>query len=186
MNTMIEPDTRGIDALSGELDDNVAQVQALLFHELMAEMADQFPVAPLSGPDLEFDEQPWKQLPTLEDLEQLWHESPPLDAMLHRLIAGFTDKVDDVPRYVAAQRLLAEYELELRGGRDAAERHDPDRGGSGRNAGRRSAKAAGAGADVPGEPENGDQVGKSRQAGANSNTGRASKVSRRGRAAADS
>lgn len=179
MNTMIEPDTRGIDALSDKLDDSVAQVQAWMFDELMAEMADQFPVAPLYGQDLEFDGQPWLTLPTMADLEQTWLMSPAVDILVQQLAAKLHGAGPDLPKFMATQRDLAAFELRWikeREAEDAAKQHGPDSAGSGETPAVASVEGMGGGRDFPGGPENGGPVGKGRKAAGKANSRRPQKV----------
>lgn len=175
---MIESDTRGIDALSGETDANVAQVQPLLFHQLMEEMADQFPVAPLSGPDLEFDDEPWRQLPTMEDLEGLWLVAPAVDIMIHKLALKVHGEGPDLPKFIATQRDLAAMELQWIREREAenAANQAADIGGPGEAAAVASAAGLGSGRVVPGGSENSGPVGKSRKARGKANSRGASPV----------
>lgn len=178
-----EPDMCGIDALT----DNVPMLPPLLFDQLMAEMADQFPVAPLSGPELEFNDAPWRALPTLEDLEGLWLASPAVEIMLHKLAVAAHGEGPDLPVYMAQQRWLADIEVELRNQREASNADTAadgvDAGAAGTNVTVESAAHGRGGGDFPGGPEDGDPVVPGGKAARNQNPRRSPKVPR-GRSAA--
>ena len=182
MTSVTKTDTRGIDALLGEMDANVAQVQPLLFHKLMAEMADQFPAAPVYGTDLEFDDEPWRRLPTLEDLEQLWLVLPAVEIMLHKLAIKAHGEGPDLPMFLAQQRQLADFEVELRKQREALNADTAadgvDTGAAGTNVTVKSAADGRGGGNLPGGSENGDPVVSGRKAGRNQDPGRSPKVPR--------
>lgn len=155
MNTMIEPDTRGTDALSGKMDDSVAELAPLIWEGIIAELGP-VPEAPQIDP---FDEQPWKLLPTMEDLEELWAQSAPLDQMLHRLAITAHGDGDDLPRYMAAQRELADMELRWKKERDAEDAATADAGRSGEDGPVGAAGASAGGVAVSRRPKNGDTLG---------------------------
>jgi hypothetical protein len=184
MTVMIEPDTRGIDALSGQLDDNL--LEPLLFHQLTAEMGQQLADAPWPQQLPVFDNEPWQQLPTIEQLGYLW-SSPDevLSEMIHHLGIVAHGEGPDLPQFMAAQRQLAEWELELKRAReadDAAGSEAVDDRGSGEDAAVGVAVAGGGGGDFPGGPEDGDSVGEGREAVVGPDTGKAQKVPRKRRA----
>lgn len=180
MTVMIEPDTRGIDALSGKLDDNVASMPTLIWDELVAALGP-VPDAPFLPSELEFDEAPWQELPTLAELETIWSALTPLDSMLHELAVRVHGDGPDLMEYMARQQWLADIELELkRGTQDGdAGAQAVDGAGSGRHGPDGAADPAGGGADLSGKPENGDKVVKSGKAPRDPNSWGAQKVSRR-------
>ena len=175
---MIESDTKGIDALSGQTGDIF--LEPLIFDAMIAELGP-IPDPPHIDP---FDDTPWRALPTIEDLQHLWQESSPLDQLLHGIIGGI--ETDDLPRFLAAQQALADMELQLKKGRLDAETSKP--------VGRRRRKdgadggvvAGGGGRSVQGGSEDGDPVVEGGQAAVVPDAGRPSKVpgARRARNAA--
>ncbi len=169
MTVMIEPDTKGIDGLSGELDDSVC-MPTLIWDELVMHLGE-VPPRPHIDP---FDEEPWQELPTLAQLAPLW-ESTPMSMLFHQIVSGLV--VEDLPRFIAEQRMLADIELAYRKEREAqdAEHHSAEPGQDGPVG---SAEAGGGGQLVSGEPENGDPVGEGGQTQRHSDTGRPQKVSR--------
>jgi len=176
MTITVEPDTRGVDALSGRVDGSL--LQPLIWLELEVELG-QLPQVPQLDP---FDEQPWRLLPTIEDMEQLWASSPPLETMLHRLAVSAHGDGEDLSRYMAAQRQLAEWELEFKKAREAHDAHGADDGAAaGSVATVVSADAGGGGLDFSGGPEDGYQVGKGRKTGLDPHGGRTPPVSRKRR-----
>jgi len=172
---MVEPDTRGVDALSGQLDDNL--LQPLIFQQLEQEMALQFADAPWPQRLPEFDNAPWQDLPTVADMEPLWLASAPIDLLIATLGHKAHGEGPDLPEFMSRQWHLAGMELELKRAREAsdAEGADDD-GAAGGAAGLVSAETGRGGGDFPGGPENGDQVGAGRKAGRKANRRRASKV----------
>lgn len=177
---MIEPDTKGIDALSGKLDDSVC-MPTLIWDGLVAELGP-VPNVPFLPPELEFDDEPWLTLPTIQELEVIWSPFTPLDAMLHELAVRAHGDGPDLMEYMARQSWLANMELELKKeviGGDSS-RSGADGAGPGEHGPVGSAGAAGGGKDLPGGPENGNKVGKGRKAPRDPNTWGAQKVSRRG------
>lgn len=174
--------TRGVDALTGKLGEDAVQVQSLLYSQLMNEMADQFPAAPLYGTDLEFDDEPWQQLPTLEDLEQLWLMSPVVEIMLHKLAVKAHGEGPDLSQFLAQQRQLADFEVELRKQREALNADTAadgvDAGAAGTNATIGPAAHSGGGGDLPGGSENGDPVVSGGKTVRNQNLRRSPKVPR--------
>lgn len=189
MTVMIEPDTRGIDALSGKLDDSVASLQPLIFDELMREMADQFPAVPLHGHDLEFDGEPWLQLPTMEDLELLWSPSVPLQHQLYTLALKAHGGGPDLPHYMARQWAIADIELALIRKKEAEDAAAETVTGAADGAGSAGDEAVASavprrgGGDLPGGRQDGGSVGAGETAAAaqHPDTGGPSKVLRKRR-----
>lgn len=178
--TMIEPDTRGVDALTGSKPDNMPELPTLIWDGLVAELGP-LPDVPFLPVELEFDEGPWQQLPTLDDLEPLWCASPLATIIMHRLATSAHGEGPDLPRYMAEQWQLAEIELELKKGREDDERREAtDAGGSGGNAPVTVAPAGRGGRGAKGRSKNGDAVGTWGQTQLGKDPGRAQKVSRRG------
>ena len=174
MTTMIESDTRGIDALTGQTGDNVEQLPPLLWNQLTAEWGE-MPERPYTAP---FDDEPWQQLPTIEDLEELWLTSPLISIMVHKLAAKVHGDGEDLPMFIARQRELAYVELRLKREREAADAtgEPVHAGGSGGAASHGAAAALGGGGDVPRKPKNRNKVGKSRKTPLDPNAGKASPV----------
>ena len=176
MTTMIKPDTRGVDALSGQLDDNL--LQPLIFDELLAEMAMQLADAPWPDQLPAFDETPWQELPTLDEMEPLWSASAPVDALIARLGITVHGDGEDLGQFMARQWHMAELELEFKRQREAqdAARADDDGAAAGA-AGLVSAETRRGGGDLPGGSEDGVALGEGGKAGRKANSGRTSKVS---------
>lgn len=167
MNTA---DTVGVDALYGDVAAD--QIPAIIWDQMIAELGE-VPEAPHIDP---FDEQPWEQLPTMEDLEKVWLASPLLDIMVHKLATGsYTGP--DLPQYMAQQRWLADMELELKKGREASDVFTAEAGGSVANVAISVAEALGGGRPVSGAPAGDHRLGRGRKARVGKNAGRASKVS---------
>jgi len=174
MNTMIESDTRGIDALTGQSGDSVEQLPPLLWNQLVAEWGE-MPERPYTAP---FDDEPWQQLPTMEDLAQLWETSPLVSIMLHKLAIKVHGDGEDLPMFIARQWELADTELRLKREREAADAtgEPVHAGGSGEAAGLGAAAALGGGGNVSGRSKNRHKVGKSRKTPLDPNAGKASPV----------
>lgn len=178
MTITVEPDTRGTDALGGALDDNVAPLRALIFDDLIIEMGGLFLAEPI---DLSFDDEPWRELPTIEDLQHLWLSSTPIQQMITAVAIRVHGDGGDLPRYMAQQWQLAELELAWKKEAEHAEETGAgtvDGGGSAEAAGVASAAADGGGGDLPGGSEDGDAVGGGEEAAQPENTRRPSKVPR--------
>ena len=173
---IVEPDVSGVAALSGRVDDNL--LQPLIWLELIAELGE-LPQAPQLDP---FDNAPWRQLPTIEELEYLWSTRDELlSVMIHDLGVAAHGEGEDLPRYMAQQWQLADWELEskrVREAHDAEEAASDDGAGAAGAAKLVSADASGGGVVVPGGPEDGYQVGKGRKVGVDPHGGRSPKVSR--------
>lgn len=178
MTVTVEPDTRGIDALSGHMDDSVAQLPAAIWDELVAELGD-IPPVPVIDP---FDDAPWRQLPTIEDMEHLWEASAPLEAMLHKVAIVAHGDGPDLMQFMQHHRWLADMELELKRSREVpdADAEAVDNCGSGGDGSVGSADPQGGGTAVQGEPENGHPVVKGGKTRSGADTGRTQKVSGRG------
>lgn len=173
---MIETDTRGIDALRGETDANVALLPARIWNEMIAELGDVPPVPEIDP----FNDEPWLALPTMEQLEELWLVAPAVDIMVHRLALKLHGEGPDLPKFIATQRDLAEMELAWIREREAedAAKHTADAGGSGGVATVVSAQAGGSGGGAAGGSEDGVQVGKVRKARRKKDDGAASPLHR--------
>lgn len=178
MIVAFEPDTRGIDALSGELDDSVT-MPTLVWDQLIKDMGD-IPGRPHIEP---FDQEPWQQLPTLEELSVLWGASP-----VFMLIGDIVNRLDvpDVPKFLAEQRFMAEIELgwiKEREARDAVNvEQDPDSTGSAQHGPVGTIDARGGGQDLPCGSEDGDTVGEDKEDCGDPHGGGTQKVPRRRRA----
>lgn len=183
MTTMIKPDTRGIDALCGELDDNVTPLPTLIFDQLAAEMAQQFTDAPWPDELPTFDAAPWDDLPTVADLEPIWSASTPIDAMISRLGVSAHGDGEDLMSFMARQWWLAGLELDLKRRREAeGDQADVDNGGAGTADGPVGSAAPGRGGGaVSGGPENGDTVGEGGQVAGGTDSGAAPAVPRKRR-----
>jgi hypothetical protein len=181
MTTMIEPDTRGVDALSGQLDDNL--LQPLIFQQLEQEMAQQFADAPWPQQLPEFDDAPWHELPTVADMEALWLTSAPIDSLISKLGHRAHGEGPDLAMFMARQWRMADMELTLKRAREAegaeAGTGSDDDGAVAGAAGVVSAETRRGGGDLSGGPEDGVAVGKGGKARGKTNGGRASKVSDR-------
>jgi hypothetical protein len=180
MTIMIEPDTRGVDALSGQLDDNL--LPPLIFQQLQQEMAQQFADTPWPQQLPEFDGAPWQELPTAADMEPLWLASAPIDVLIAALGHKAHGEGPDLPEFMSQQWRLADWELELRKAReadDAARAEADDHIAAGGTAGLVSAETGRGGSDLSGGPKDGVAVGKGGKAGHKTNAGRPSKVSGR-------
>jgi len=175
----VEPDTKGVDALSGHSDGSLLPPRIWL--ELQAELG-LVPAAPHIDP---FDDGPWRQLPPVEELEYLWSTPDQLfSSMIHNLGVAAHGEGEDLPRYMASQRRLADWELELKRAREAhsaEEARDDDDGAAGGVAAVVSADAGGGGVDFSGGPENGDAVGEGGQVSVDTHGRRPPKVSRKRR-----
>jgi len=186
MTVMSEPDTRGVDALSGHVDDNL--LPPLIFDELLAEMAMQLADAPWPDELPVFDAAPWEALPTVEDMEPLWLTSAPIDMIIARLGNKAHGDGPDLMEFMSRQWQLAGMELDPKRSREAAdaETGTDDGGAVGGASGVVSAAALGGGVDFSGQPENGDKVDEGGETAGNPHAGRPSKVSgkRRSRKAA--
>lgn len=173
----VEPDTRGIDALTGEPGDSVL-LPALIWEQMMAELGD-LPPRPHIEP---FADEPWRQLPTMQELERLWSQSTTLDQQIFQLahrIHGETG--EDLMKFLAQQRQLAELELAWTREAELSERADAFDGGRPvPDEPDAAAAALGGGEGVPGEPENSDPVDEGGQAEGHQDSRRPPKVSRRG------
>lgn len=173
MMVLTESDTKGIDALTGRQDDNVP-LQPLIHDELMRDMADQFPVVPI---DLSFDEEPWEQM------QELSRAATPLPAILAELAMKLHGDGEDLPRFMARQRELADVELAwikeaeyAAGGAESV-----DGGGPGEAPWIAPVAASGGGGNLSGGPQDGDSMGPGKEAAQQTNTRGASKVPRRRR-----
>lgn len=156
MTVKIKPDTRGTDALTGKVSDKVTELPAVIWEQIVAELG-QIPEVPHIDP---FDEQPWQLLPTMQELEELWSQAPLLERMLHEMAVSAHGDGEDLARYIAGQRALADMELVLKKGReDAADAGKTDVGGPGGAAAVASADASAGGVAVPRRPKNGDKMG---------------------------
>lgn len=172
---MIETDTRGVDALTGDMPDTVTPPLSI-WEGLLADLGPAPQVPTSSWTDTyPFDDEPWRALPTLEDLEKIWLGSPTVDIMIAQLAIKVHGDGPDLPKFIATQRDLAAMELAWIKEREADNATDNRRPGE--PAGLTSAAHLGDSVDVPGEPENSHPVGKGRKAGSRKNTGRPSKVS---------
>ena len=174
---MIELDTRGVDALSGDM----VLLPALIHDQLLAEMVDQIPAHEF---DLRFDEAPWLvQHDQIDELETVGAASAPLDSMIYRLAISAHGDGDDLMRYLMEQWRLAETELQLAKGRGAD--GGIVAGAVEENGPVVAAAPGGGGADLPGESEDDHTVGVGAQTVVAADVGRASPVSgqrRRGKA----
>lgn len=172
---MIESDTRGIDALSGETDDNVA-LPALIWEGVLAELG-QLPEAPHIDP---FDDEPWRLLPTVEQLEHLWASSPKLETLIYQTARRAAPALGgSIASYMEQQWWLSEMELELIKGREAQcdeAAGTDDVGAAGGVAAVASADASGGGVDFSGGPEDGDAVGAGGEVAVAADAGQASPV----------
>lgn len=177
--TMIEPDTRGVDALTGSKPDNMPELPTLIWDGLVAELGP-LPDVPFLPVELEFDDGPWQQLPTIEDLEELWCALPVATIMMHRLAIKAHGEGPDLPAYMAAQWQLAETELRLKRERENG-RHGrtADDRGLGEDAAVEVAASGGSGTGAAGGSENGDPVGTWGKTKLGKDPRRSSKVSRR-------
>lgn len=178
MTIMIEPDTRGIDALSGETPDNVPELPLLIWEGLTADLGP-IPEAPFLPSELEFDEQPWQLLPTLQDLEQLWLVSPLVDIMIHRLALKAHGDGEDLPRYIYEQWQLADLELKLKKEREAQDVQSGEDYRAAKDGPVGAVAPVGGGQDLSGQPQNGDQVEQGRKVAVDPNSGRPPKVPRK-------
>lgn len=175
--TMIEPDTRGVDALTGDMPDSMPELPLLIWEGLVADLGE-LPDTPHIDP---FDEQPWQQLPTIEDLEELWCASPLATIMMHRLAIKTHGERPDLPLYMAGQWQLAETELMLKKGREDDERRQAvDIGGSGGDAAVEASASRGGGAGAARGSKNGDKVGTWGKTKLGKDSRRSQAVSRRG------
>lgn len=178
MTTMIEPDTRGVDALSGRLDDNLLPPR--LFEQLRAEMGQQFAEAPWPQQLPEFDDEPWRQLPTITDVEALWLESAPIDRLIAELGHRAHGDGADLPQFMAWQWYMAGMELDLKRAREAQDDTGADDDCAAEEAaGLASAETGGGGGDLPGGSEDGDQVVAGGKVAGGADSGKASKVPRK-------
>jgi hypothetical protein len=174
---MVEPDTRGVDALSRLLDDNL--LEPLIWLELETELGG-VPQAPRIDP---FDNAPWRQLPTIEELEHLWSTRDELlSVMIHDLGVAAHGEGPDLMKFMAMQRQLAEWELDFKKQREAydAEGAGTDDGAAAEGAAAVVSTDAGGGSVVvSGGSKDSYQVGKGRKVGLDPHAGRPPKVSRR-------
>ena len=172
---MTKPDTRGVDALKGDMAASVALLPARIWGEMETELGE-LPPAPHIDP---FDEEPWQALPTMEELEKLWLVAPAVDIMIAQLAVRVHGEGPDLPRYIASQRELAYMELawikerELENEQAADTRHSAADGPVG------AAAAAGSRGAVPRGSKNGHKVGKGRKAPRDPDTWGAQKISGR-------
>lgn len=145
MSTVVVPDVSAGDTL----------LAPLIFDELFVDMMGQLPVMP----DLSFDEQPWRDLPTIEDLQYLWLTSTPLEHLITAVAIKAHGDGEDLPRFLAQQRWLADMELALKKEAGNGQAGADDGGGSGEAPPVASVDPHGGGGDLPGESEDGDTVG---------------------------
>ena len=181
-----EPDTRGIDVLSDMGDDNVTLLPALIFDQLFEEMFEQLvAVDPMEIlVDMVFQEEPWRDLPTIEDLQYLWLTSDAVEQMITRLALVATGgRFDELPNYLMREQVLADMELRLKRGvgDEQAAGTAVDVGGSGEAAAVASAASGGGGGDLAGGPEDGDTVGEGEEVAEQKDTGGTPQVPRRRR-----
>lgn len=179
MTVAVEPDIRGVEALS----DGSVLMLPLVYEQLVAESADLGDLPDISfvdAPGLGFDEAPWlAQHDQIEQLEAVVSASAPLDSMIYRLAIAVHGDGEDLMQYLMEQWRLAEAELALTRGREAdggvvagaVEEYGPDG----------AAASVGGGGDFPGGLEDGDAVGEGEEAGDDPHVGRPSKVSGRRR-----
>lgn len=164
----IHVDTQGVDALLGGYD-----ADARVWDELVAELG-QLPPVPYTARELEFDEQPWLQLPTMRELAVLWGASP-----VSMLISDIASRMELDALLLAEERFKADIELAWIKEREAQDadhgtRLDQHEAGSAAQAGR-------GGGAVPGEPENGDSVGEGGETPSDTNPRRPQKIQGRRR-----
>lgn len=173
MTILPQPDTRGVDALTGGTGDGVP-LAPRIWEEMVAELGT-LPSVPVVEP---FDEEPWAQLPTVEQLQELWLASPLLDIMIHRLARQIHGDDVGLPMFLAQQRELAEIELAWKKEAGHAQAGQAVHGsGPGQDGTVAAAAAGGGGAAVSGGPEDGVAVGKSRGTVHDPDTGGPSQVS---------
>lgn len=177
MTAVIEPDTRGVDALYGHVD---ATVPAVIWGQIVNELG---PVPPV--PQLDpFDNEPWRQLPLIEELAYLWVESP-IAAIIADLAIVAHGAGPDLPEFIARQRWLAGIEVELARERQAQHGQvgaGDDAGAVGEAAAVVSAAALRGGEDLSGESEDGVAVVEGGQVAGDPHVGAAPQVPRRRRA----
>ncbi len=177
--TMAEPDTRGVRDLSGVIDDSVASLPTLIFDQLYEEMFDDLIVAE-EPVDLGFDDDPWRQLPTIEDLQYLWLTCTPLAHLIAALAIKAHGDGPDLPMFIARQRERAELELAWTTERKAGDVGQPDdMAGPGTSTSLASAEAGGGGGNFPGGPQDGDAMGAGGEADQRQDGGQAQKISRK-------
>lgn len=158
------------------------ETDMLVWDQMIAELGP-LPREPFTTQELEFDEAPWVKPPTEVLLGELglW-QPPPLDTLIHALAVKAHGDGEDLPRYMAHQRWLAEIELELSRGREvdseqrAGAADDP---GFAADATVAAAAAQRGGGGVEGEPEDGVAVVEDGQTPGGKDTGRSPKVPRR-------
>ena len=171
MSTVVVPDASGVEALvAGDV-----LLAPLIFDELFVEMMGQWPILP----DLGFDEAPWRDLPTIEDLQYLWLTSTPLEHLITAVAIRAHGDGEDLSRFVAQQRWLADMELMLKKEAGNGQAGADDGGGSGEAPLVASADPHGGGGDLPGESEDGDTVGEGGQDCQHQNAGTPQKVPRK-------
>jgi hypothetical protein len=179
-STAVEPDSRGVDALSGQLDGNL--LQPLIFQQLAQEMAQQLDDAPWPQQLPEFDDTPWRQLPTVEDMESLWLASAPIDSLIAKLGHRAHGEGPDLMEFMAQQWRMADLELEFKRAREAQGAEGTvDGGGAAAAATIASAETRRGGGGFPRGSEDGDTVGEGGEAEVAAHPGPASKVSGRRR-----
>lgn len=156
---MIKSDTRGVDALNADMPDTM--LEPLIWNQLVAELGE-LPERPHIEP---FDDQPWQQLPTLEDLEELWCALPVATIIMHRLATKAHGGGPDLSQYMAAQWQLADMELKLKKEREEqdAAAAAVDAGRLGENVAITVADTVGGGRAVPRRSKNRNKVGEGRK-----------------------
>lgn len=164
-----EQDRQGIVALYGPLGDDVPGVAPLIFHGLLREMASQFPEVDV---DLTFDDGPWAGLPSLAELL-------PLEEQIHVLAVSAHGGGEDLPRFLAAQRDLADRELAWKRERVVVDGSEAgvDGGGVGAASAVVSVDAGGGGGDFSGGLEDGVAVVAGGVVAVRPHAGKAPKVS---------
>lgn len=172
MTNLAEPDSRGVDALTGGTGDGVP-LAPRIWEEMVAELGP-LPPVPVTEP---FDEQPWSLLPTLEQLQELWLASPLVDIMIHRLAVKIHGDGADLPMFMAQQREQAELELAWMREAEYARAETVHHSGFGQDGAVAAAAAGRGGADFPGGPEDSVTVGEGGQADQCQDAGRPSQVS---------
>lgn len=173
---MIDSDTRGVDALYGDI---VAELPPVIWFQIVNDLGPPPPVPQIDP----FDEGPWRELPQIDELVHLWNASP-VDYMIHSMVVNMP--IDDVPKFLAQQRFMAQIEVDLIKERQA---HDvqsaaaagDDPGAAVQAAAVVSADAVRGGQDFPGEPEDGVAVVEGGQAAGNPHDRKASQIPRRRR-----
>lgn len=165
MPSLVDADMRGICALR----DKEAGTVLYWFEDLKERLGD--PAA--AGPDVSFDETPWQQLPTFE---QLWDPTLDLHQMMRDIVIQAA-QYGDIEEMLDKAQQMADLEYRLKKEREHDSSAAGHQAGTGADGADGSAVAGGGGGVVPGGSEDGDAVGEVGPVAKLPNNRRPSKIS---------